>query len=94
MAVQDLTEDVAGRLDYRGLTGALVVAVQDDSLADAAEIGASMLIQEVNRQPVRDLSGFKTAMEQAIKKPPILLLVNNQGSYRYAVIASSEDNQP
>jgi serine protease Do len=91
MAVEDLTDEVAQRLDYQGATGVLVAAVADNSPAQAAQLGAGMLIQEVNRGPVKDLSEFKAAMEKAVQKPPILLLVNNQGSYRYLVMTPSED---
>ena len=87
MAVEDLTSDLAQRLNYQGLTGVLVVAVAENSLAGAARIGEGMLIQEVNRRPVKNLSEFRTVMEEAAQKPPILFLVNYQGSYRYLVMA-------
>jgi len=87
MAVEDLTSDLAQRLNYQGLTGVLVVAVAENSLAGAARIGEGMLIQEVNRRPVKNLSEFRTVMEEAVQKPPILFLVNYQGSYRYLVMA-------
>jgi len=90
MALQDLTDDLAQRLNYQGVTGVLVVAVADNSPAEALELGAGMLIQEVNRRPVRTLSEFKTALEEAAEKPPILFLVNNQGAYRY--VATAPDN--
>ncbi len=90
MALQDLTDDLAQRLNYQGMTGVLVVAVADNSPAEALEVGAGMLIQEVNRRPVRNLSEFKTALEEAAEKPPILFLVNNQGTYRY--VATAPDN--
>jgi serine protease Do len=85
MAVQDLTPELAERLNYQGHTGVLIVAVEDNSIADASGLDAGMLIQQVNQQPVRNMNEFEQAME-AIPKPPILLLVDNQGSYRYVVI--------
>ncbi len=93
MAVEDLTDDLAQRLNYQGLAGVLVVAVADNSPAGAARIGEGTLIQEVNRRPVKNLSEFRTVMEEAVQKPPILFLVNNQGSYRYLVMAPP-DNGP
>jgi len=86
MAVQDLTPDLAERLDYQGLTGVVILAVEDDSLADASGLDAGMLIQEINRLPVRNMSEFGQVLEEAAQKPPILFLVDNQGSYRYIVI--------
>ncbi len=91
MAVQDLTDDLAQRLNYQGMTGVLVVAVADNSPAEASEISAGMLIQEVNRRPVQNLSEFKTALEEAAQKPPVLFLVNGQGAYRYVAIASPDN---
>jgi serine protease Do len=91
MAVENLTDDLAQRLDYQGMTGVLVAAVAENSPAQASQFGAGMLIQEVNRRPVKNLSDFKIAMERAVQKPPILFLVNNRGMYRYLVMASRED---
>lgn len=85
MAVQNLTPELAERLDYQGLPGVLVVAVEDNSIADASGLDAGMLIQEVNRQPVRNMNEFEQALGAA-QKPPILFLVDNQGSYRYIAI--------
>jgi len=93
MAVEDLTDDLAQRLNYQGQTGVLVVAVAENSPAGAARIGEGMLIQEVNRRPVKNLSEFRTVMEKAVEKPPVLFLVNNQGAYRYLVMAPPEDGQ-
>jgi serine protease Do len=93
MAVEDLTADLAQRLNYQGLTGVLVVAVAENSPAGAARIGQGMLIQEVNRRPVRNLSEFKAVMEEAIQKPPVLFLVNYQGSYQYLVMAPPDNGQ-
>ncbi len=86
MAVQDLTPELAERLDYQGLTGVLIVAVEDNSIADVSGLDAGMLIQEINRQPVRNMKDFAQALEAAAQKPPFLFLIDNQGSYRYIVI--------
>jgi serine protease Do len=93
MAVEDLTTDLAQRLNYQGLTGVLVVAVAENSPAGATRIAQGMLIQEVNRRPVRSLSEFKAVMEEAVQKPPILFLVNYQGSYRYLVMVPPGNDQ-
>jgi serine protease Do len=93
MAVEDLTADLAQRLNYQGLTGVLVVAVAENSPAGAARIAQGMLIQEVNRRPVKNLSEFKAVMEEAVQKPPVLFLVDYQGSYRYLVMAPPSNDQ-
>jgi serine protease Do len=87
MAVQDLNEDLARQLGYQDQKGVLVVAVAADSIAGFSGLGPGMLIQQVNQQPVEDIRQFEDALKAAAQKPPVLLLVNNQGSYRYLVLA-------
>jgi serine protease Do len=87
MAVQDLNEDLAKQLGYQGLKGVVVVAVAQDSIAGFSGLGPGMLIQQVNQQPVENMRQFEGALKAAAQKPPVLFLVNNQGSYRYLVLA-------
>jgi serine protease Do len=87
MAVQELNRDLAEKLGYQGQKGVVVVAVAQDSLAGFSGLGPGMLIQQVNQQPVEDLKQFEDALKEAAQKPPVLFLVNNQGAYRYLVLA-------
>jgi serine protease Do len=87
MAVQDLNHDLAERLGYQGQKGVVIVAVAPDSVAGFSGLGPGMLVQQVNRQPVQDIKEFENALKAAAQKPPVLLLVNNQGAYRYLVLA-------
>lgn len=86
MAVQDLTPELAEKLDYQGQTGVVILAVEDNSPADTSGLNAGMLIQEVNRLPIKNMNEFAQALEAAAQKPPIVFLVDSQGSYRYVVI--------
>jgi serine protease Do len=88
MAVQDLNQDLAEKLGYQGQKGVIVVAVAQDSIAGFSGLGPGMLIQQVDRQPVTNVKEFESALKQAADKPAILLLVNNQGAYRYLVLAA------
>ncbi|MCL5281083.1 MAG: PDZ domain-containing protein [Planctomycetes bacterium] len=90
MAVQNLSQDLAKQLNYQGATGVVVVAVAQDSMAGLSGLGPGMLIQTVNRQPIKNLQEFETALKAAAQKPPILFLVNNQGVYRYIVLATPQ----
>jgi serine protease Do len=87
MAVQNLTPDLAQRLGYRDATGVIVVAVAQDSIAGFSGLGPGMLIREVDRQSVKNLQEFENALKEAARQPPVLLLVNNQGAWRYLVLA-------
>jgi serine protease Do len=87
MAVQGLSRDLAERLGYQGQTGVVIVAVAQDSVAGFSGLSPGMLIQEVDRQPVKSLQEFENAIKEAAQKPPVLFLVNSQGAYRYLVLA-------
>ena len=87
MAVQELNRGLAEKLGYQDQKGVVVVAVAQDSLAGFSGLGPGMLIQQVNHQPVGDLKQFADALKEAAQKPPVLFLVNNQGAYRYLVLA-------
>jgi serine protease Do len=90
MAVQNLSQDLARKLNYQGATGVVVVAVAQDSIAGFSGLGPGMLIQTVNRQRIKNLQEFETALRAAAQKPPVLFLVNNQGVYRYIVLATPQ----
>jgi serine protease Do len=87
MAVQELNQNLAEQLGYQGQKGVVIVAVARDSLAGFSGLGPGMLIQQVNQQPVENLKQFEDALKEAAQKPPVLFLVNNQGAYRYLVLA-------
>jgi serine protease Do len=87
MAVQDLNQGLAEQLGYQGQKGVVVVAVAQDSIAGFSGLGPGMLIQQVNHQLVQDIKQFEIALNEAARKPPVLFLVNNQGAYRYLVLA-------
>jgi S1-C subfamily serine protease len=87
MAVQELNRDLSEKLGYQDQNGIVVVAVAQDSLAGFSGLGPGMLIQQVNHQPVKDLKQFENALKEAAQKPPVLLLVNNKGAYKYLVLA-------
>lgn len=88
MAVQDLNQDLAEKLGYQGQKGVIVVAVAQDSIAGFSGLGPGMLIQQVDRQPVTNIKEFESILKQIADKPAVLLLVNNQGAYRYLVLAA------
>jgi len=90
MAIQDLDPDIAQRLGYQNPKGVVVVAVAQDSIAGFSGLSPGMLIQQVDHQPVEDIQQFQSALQAAAQKPPVLLLINNQGAYRYLVLAAPQ----
>jgi len=88
--VQNLTEELAERLDYSGLTGVLVTEVEAGSPADEQGIQPGDLIMEVNREPVRNVRQWNAALGKAAEKGKVLLRVRNEGGTRLVVIPLSE----
>ena len=86
LAVQNLTDELAERLGYEGLTGVVVTSVEPGSLAGLAGIRSGTLIMQVNREPVRNTKEFDEAVEQAAKEGTILLLVKYERYSRFVVL--------
>jgi len=82
VSVENLDAQAANQLGLSPNTTGVVVTKVDPS-SDAAEAGLRRgdVIQEVNRQPVRNTAEFERAMHGSNDKP--LLLVNRNGSTMY-----------
>ncbi len=82
VSVENLDAQAANQLGLSPNTKGVVVTKVDPS-SDAAEAGLRRgdVIQEVNRQPVRNTAEFERAMHGSNDKP--LLLVNRNGSTMY-----------
>jgi serine protease Do len=93
ITVQNLTDDLAGRLGYEGLSGVIVTAVEEGSLAELSGVSAGTLIVEVDRKPVKNTREFKEAIEQAAKEGTILLLVRDGDYSRFVVITLPQKNK-
>ena len=87
MAVTKLDQALAQRLGYEDVTGVIVVAVAPDSIAEFSGLAPGIRIDEVDHQPVSGLRDFENTLKTAAQKPPVLLLVDHQGVYRYIVLA-------
>jgi len=83
--VENLTDDLARRFGYEGLSGVVVTQVEPGSLAAQAGIRSGLLIQEVNRKQVVNIKEFNEAIEEAGQQGSVLLLVNN-GRYRQLIL--------
>jgi serine protease Do len=89
--VQDLTEDLADRFGYKGLSGVIVTQVEPGSPADEKGIQAGMLITQVNRKPVTNVREFRSAIREASREKSVLLLVNSSGHSFYVVLNFPHD---
>lgn len=87
LSVQNLTEEIAGKIGVKSGAGVVISGVKAGSLADISGLSRGTVILEVNRNKINDVSKFKSAIEQGVKNNKILLLVQDpQYGTRYVVI--------
>ncbi|HUT31139.1 MAG TPA: DegQ family serine endoprotease [Sedimentisphaerales bacterium] len=85
LAVQNLTDDLARRYGYEGLSGVIVTQVKSDSEAARKGIEPGMLIMEVDQQPMRNTKDFDEAINKAAEKGQALLLITD-GRFSYLAV--------
>jgi serine protease Do len=86
LSLQELTPELAERLNYENETGVLVAAVENGSLAERAGIRRGNLIQEIDRQKITSVNQAQKLLKA--KQPAHLLLVKQgQGSLYIALRA-------
>ncbi len=86
LIVQNLTDDLAERLGYQGLTGVVATRAEPGSTAALAGITPGTLIMEVNRKPVKNTKDFNEAIEKAAEQGTVLLLIRNERYTRFVVL--------
>ncbi len=84
-AVENLSDELAKRFGYEGLSGVLVTRVEPGSQAARRGITTGTLILEVNREPVANTKEFDKAIKQARKGGTALLLITD-GRYEAFVV--------
>jgi serine protease Do len=89
MSITELTPDIARRLGLRSVTTGVVVAeLAPGGLAQEAGLRPGDVIQEVNRQPIRNSRDLRSAFDAARGKD-LVLLVYRAGQTAYLVIDRS-----
>jgi serine protease Do len=84
--VEQLTPDIAQQLKLPTDTkGVVVDSVQSGSPADDAGLQHGDVIEQINRQPVPNVSAYEHALQQAGKQS-IVLLVNRGGTTTFVVV--------
>jgi serine protease Do len=86
LTVQNLTPELAARLDLEQTAGVVVTQVAPGSAADRAGIRAGALIEEVNRKQVANLQEFRQALNESHGDRGILLLVREGRFSRFVVL--------
>jgi len=84
--VQNLTDDLAEQFNYKGMEGVIVSQVEPGSPASEAGIHPGILIQEVNRKPVKNVGQFEKAIAESQKSGTVLLLVKDGRASLFKVL--------
>lgn len=81
LALEDLTVDLARRLQVGKTRGALVVGVTPGSSADAAGLFPGAVITEVGGRSVRDVGDAEAALRAARGGPAVLVRIVSPGGF-------------
>lgn len=85
LSFQELTPEIAEQLGYQDEEGVLVSDVVPDSIASEAGLKPGHLVQEINKQPVKNLKDMEEIIENA-ENPKRLLLRVRSGNYSQYVV--------
>jgi serine protease Do len=86
LTVQNLTDQLASQLGYKGDKGVVITQVDPGSPAYEAGLQSGMLIMQVNQKPVENVDEFETELKKASTKGSALLLVKSKNYTEYVVI--------
>ena len=88
VSVETLTPETARELKVPAQTrGVVIDQVDPGSKAADADLQSGDVIQEVNRQPVRNTDDFNRAMKAAPKDSPVLLVIDRGGNTMYRAVS-------
>ena len=86
MTVEALTDDNAEKLGVKPENGILISKIESGSPAEKAGLRTGMIIQEVERNAVKNIEIFKKIVNEMDTAKGILLLVTTNGGSRYIFI--------
>ncbi len=86
LSVQELTPEIAESLSLKGEKGVVISGIKGDSPASDAGLQRGDLIQEIEHEPVENLSDYKRIMKESSSKKQILMVIKHRGHSRYVVL--------
>src|SRR6184192_1809226 len=86
LQVQELTQEVAKRLQLPVERGVIVTDVEDNSIAAGQDIRREDVITEVDGKPVTNVQSFREALNKADPGRGVLLYLDRKGSKTFAVL--------
>ena len=89
--VSDLTRAQAEKLGFRDTAGALVVKVENDSVAATGGLEQGMLVTKVDRKSVKSATAFKEAIEKAsLEKGALLQVESPEGGMNFVLLKAAK----
>ncbi|HDH86805.1 MAG TPA: DegQ family serine endoprotease [Desulfobacteraceae bacterium] len=86
LSVQELTPELAESLSLKGEKGVIISGVKNGSPASDAGLQRGDLIQEIEHEPIENLSDYKRIMKVSSSKKQILIVIKHRGHSRYVVL--------
>ena len=86
LTLQDLTPELARQFNYDEDQGVLIADVEPESPADMAGLKAGQLIEEVNKNRVRNLAELKKVLDESRNDDQVLLRVRAGEYSQYVVL--------
>lgn len=86
ITVQNVSEELAERLGLDGAEGVVITDVKPNSPASISGLIEGMLIQEVNRKPIKNTDEFASALEESTSERSVLFRVREDGVSRYVTL--------
>ena len=86
VTVENLTSELAGRLNYELDEGVIVTQVKESSPAAEAGIQPGVLISSVNRKSVSNVTQFNAALAESKDSEVVLLLVKDREFSRFVAL--------
>ena len=83
---QNLTHDLAAKLQIKAEQGVVVTDVQAGSIAERAGLTNGAVIVEANRAPVKNVEELSRALDEKSLAKGVLLLVRTTQGSRFLVI--------
>ena len=90
MTVEEITPELAGKLDLTEKKGVVVVRVDANSPAKEANIRPGDIILEVDQEAVENLEGFEEKIEDYKTGDTVLFLINRKGTTLYVTLKIEE----
>ncbi|MDR3089932.1 MAG: DegQ family serine endoprotease [Desulfobulbaceae bacterium] len=88
LELQNLTPELARQLGYEKRRGVLIAGVEEGGAAEAAGLKAGLLIEEINRRPVKNVHEAAAAMKLTADRKQVLLKVRIERGSQYVVLSA------